>query len=146
MCKWMLFFFFSIFLFPWNSEWMYAWVSSAFFREWQTERQRKEKQSLGKWKLNYRCFHTSINGNINPHTHIHSHKAHVKCLKSRSRQTQQVLSTPNTGINDELRKSRFSITCFCVCAVCVGVKHIYECLVFQGALRLKDGHLLFISR
>ncbi len=64
-------------------------MSSAFFRERETE---KGKHFPGKWKLNYRSFHTSINGNINPHTHIHSHKAHVKCLKSHSRQAQQVLS------------------------------------------------------
>ena len=66
-------------------------------RERETGRRKKEgkkKHFLGKWKLNYRSFHTSINGNINPHTHIRSHKAHVKCLKSPSRRTQQVLSTP----------------------------------------------------
>ena len=62
-------------------------------RERETGRRKKE-DFLGKWKLNYRSFHTSINGNINPHTHIRSHKAHVKCLKSPSRRTQQVLSTP----------------------------------------------------
>ena len=67
---------------------------------------------------------------------------------------------PNTEINDELRKSRFSVTCFlcvpecvcvcvCVCVrerecVCVGVKHVYKCPgVFRGALRLKDGPLAF---
>lgn len=39
-------------------------------RERETE---KEKHFLGKWKLNYRSFHTRINGNINPHTHIYIH-------------------------------------------------------------------------
>lgn len=50
----------------------------------------------------------------------------MKCLKSYSGQTQQVLSAWTEKLMTELRKSRFSITCLCVslsvCACACGCK------------------------
>lgn len=62
---------------PWNSKWMCALMSGASLSETETC-----TDSLGNWKLNYLPFQMRINGNINPPTCIHPHKAHVKCLKS----------------------------------------------------------------